>query len=94
MLKEKIMYSPIKEFRQKMKFSQDRLAITAKVKQSHISEVEQGYKQINDNLFAFLKLMGCDIQEIRKKQEEYMLFIQKQSIELAKQSIMQNNNKL
>jgi len=72
------MESPLKALRKELKYTQSELAMLANEKQGHISEIENGYAPLGDNLIEFVKSIGIDSDEIRQNQNRYMAYVKNQ----------------
>lgn len=66
------MLSPVKKLRHAMKLTQIRMGNLAGVTQTYISEVENGDKEIDPKLEAFLRKLGHDTEVLERRHQKFM----------------------
>jgi len=66
------MESPFRELRSRLGLTQPQIASIAGVRQSHISEVENGLSPLGEKLEAFLKEISEDVMMLKERHRQFM----------------------
>ena len=84
------MQSPIKEIRDQLNLSQQKMTEMSGVSQGHISGIERGFSAPYSKLLNFLESIHFDIQDIKNKQVKFMEQHKKENLDLVK-NLTENN---
>ena len=64
--------SPIKQVRERLRFTQTEFAAAAGVSKGNMSEMESGIAQLSEKMKVFLKDLLVDVKTVEEKHKAYM----------------------